>query len=89
MFKRLQFKLQTVYGPPSTLGQSKYEETRGAVGFGGLGFGGFGGAAWGRLFRRPPRSPSLSCFAPARPALESEDRFSCGMVRELSGREWD
>ena len=66
-FKRLQFKLQTVSGPPSTLGQSKYEETLDAVGFGALGFGGFGGAVWGRLFRRPPRSPSLSCFAPALP----------------------
>ena len=44
MFKRLQFKLQTVSGPPSTLGQSKYEETKGATSFGALGFGGFGGA---------------------------------------------
>ena len=68
MFKRLQFKLQTVSGPPCTLGQSKYEETLDAVGFGALGFGGFGGAAWGRLFRRHPRSPPyLVSHPPSRP----------------------
>ena len=95
--KRLQLKLQTVSGSPSTLGQSKYEETwapsvlapLGSAALAGLCGGGYLGAPLGP----PPYLVSLRANSLAQP--EGTECLStstaCGRVLSMNqtpGEQW-